>query len=71
MSAAPDFRRLAIALALGLIARLALIIPGFGNLNDPDLYLPLAHSVAEGRGFCLHAGQPTANRPPLYPLMAA
>jgi hypothetical protein len=37
-------------------------------MEDPDNYLPLARSLAEGRGFSLD-GRLTAYRPPLYPLM--
>jgi 4-amino-4-deoxy-L-arabinose transferase-like glycosyltransferase len=71
MSAKSDLLRLLIVLALGLVARLALIIPGFGTLNDPDWYLPLARSLAEGRGFSFGNGLPTAYRPPLYPIVIA
>ena len=41
-----------------------------GPLDDPDNYLPLATSLAEGRGFALD-GHLTAYRPPLYPLVLA
>src|SRR5438270_12168935 len=69
MSISSDSRRLLAVLALGLIARVAVIVPGFGTLTDPDLYLPLARSLAAGRGFCLWEGVPSAGRPPLYPLL--
>jgi hypothetical protein len=71
MSAKSDLHRLLIVLVLGLVARLALIVPGFGTLNDPDMYLPLARSLAEGRGYVLGSGRPTAYRPPLYPIVIA
>jgi 4-amino-4-deoxy-L-arabinose transferase-like glycosyltransferase len=54
--------------AVALLARLAVIVPGFGRLDDPDNYLMLARSLAEGRGYAL-GGKPTAYRPPLYPLV--
>ncbi len=69
MSTMPDLRRLLVVLVVGLVARVAVLAPGFGTLTDPDLYLPLARSLASGRGFCLWAGMPTAHRPPLYPIL--
>ena len=66
-----DRRRLLAVLALGLVARVAVIAPGFGALDDPDLYLPLARSLAAGHGLCLWKGMPTAQRPPLYPILLA
>ena len=66
-----DFRLLSIVLGLALVSRVALILPGFGALSDPDNYLPLARSLADGRGFRLPDGGPTAYRPPLYPLLLA
>jgi hypothetical protein len=69
MFATSDRLRLFLVLALGLAARLALIVPGLGTLNDPDMYLPLARSLAEGHGFSLGNGVPTAYRPPLYPIV--
>lgn len=60
-----------IAVAAAL-ARLAVIAPLWGRVpNDPDLYLPLARSLATGHGFALWDGRPTAYRPPLYPLFLA
>ena len=41
-----------------------------GNLDDPDNYLPLAHSLIQGQGFAIN-GRPTAYRPPLYPIVLA
>lgn len=58
-------------LAAALVARLAVIVPGFGTLSDIDNYLPLARSLAEGRGFALPDVGPTAYRPPLYPIILA
>jgi hypothetical protein len=55
---------------LAAVARLAVVARGSGSLDDPDNYLPLARSLAEGRGFALK-GRPTANRPPFYPLVLA
>jgi hypothetical protein len=46
------------------------MLTGLGRLDDPDHYLTLASSLAEGRGFSLE-GRPTAYRPPLYPIMLA
>ncbi|HMB04698.1 MAG TPA: phospholipid carrier-dependent glycosyltransferase [Isosphaeraceae bacterium] len=56
--------------AAALLARLAVIVTGFGRLDDPDNYLVLARSLAAGRGFALD-GHPTAYRPPLYPVVLA
>ncbi|MBW3542460.1 MAG: hypothetical protein KY476_19515 [Planctomycetes bacterium] len=39
--------------------------------HDRDSYLALGRRVAEGRGYTDPAGQPTAYRPPLYPLLIA
>lgn len=50
----------------GLLARAS--STGTGQLEDPDNYLPLARSLAAGRGFSFD-GRPTAYRPPLYPLV--
>ena len=59
---------LAAVVAVGVLARLALMVPGFGLRTDPDGYLVLARSLAEGKGFAL-GGRPTAYRPPLYPIL--
>lgn len=53
-----------------IVARAGVMARGFGALDDPDNYLVLARSLAEGRGFQLR-GRPTAYRPPLYPLVLA
>jgi 4-amino-4-deoxy-L-arabinose transferase-like glycosyltransferase len=59
--------RLGLAVLVGLALRLAAIL-SVSTVDDPDNYLPLARSLAEGRGFSI-AGKPTAYRPPLYPLI--
>lgn len=61
---------LAALIVLSVAARVAVLARGFGGLDDPDNYLPLARSVVEGRGYTLD-GRPTAYRPPLYPLVLA
>jgi hypothetical protein len=63
---------LALLLLLAAGARLALALPALGRspLPDPDNYLALARSVAEGQGYRLQ-GRLTAYRPPLYPLTLA
>lgn len=63
--------------SVGLIARLFLLMIS-GNLpigplsgvGDQDRYQTLADNLFEGRGFT-YAGQPTAFRPPLYPMFLA
>jgi hypothetical protein len=69
----PGWRRALAAVVLaGLLARGVLLAQALktGALDDPDNYLPLARSLASGRGFALD-GRPTAYRPPLYPLALA
>ena len=62
---------LAALIALAVAARLAVIAPRLGQPpDDPDNYLPLARTLAEGRGFLIN-GRPSAYRPPLYPLVLA
>lgn len=62
---------LAGVVVVALLARLALIAPRVGRpADDPDNYLPLARSLAQGRGFAIN-GRPTAYRPPLYPWLLA
>src|SRR5205814_6900316 len=64
-------RALAAVLALAVATRLAVMVPAARRpLEDPDNYLPLARSLAAGRGFVLR-GRPTAYRPPFYPLLLA
>ncbi|WP_406695233.1 dolichyl-phosphate-mannose-protein mannosyltransferase [Singulisphaera sp. Ch08] len=43
-------------------------MPSIGQLDDPDRYLVVAQSLADGEGFAVN-GRPTAYRPPLYPLL--
>jgi 4-amino-4-deoxy-L-arabinose transferase-like glycosyltransferase len=64
--------RLAAAVAaIAVVARLGLALPRLGSApDDPDNYLPLAASLAEGRGLSF-GGRPTAYRPPLYPMLLA
>ncbi|WP_169977054.1 dolichyl-phosphate-mannose-protein mannosyltransferase [Tautonia rosea] len=56
---------------IGLAFRAALML-SFRHTppSDPDNYLMLAQSLAEGQGFRI-ADRPTAYRPPLYPLALA
>lgn len=55
------------AITVRLIAAFAHSAP---LASDPDGYVALAGSLAEGRGFVDPAtGEPTAFRPPLYPLL--
>jgi 4-amino-4-deoxy-L-arabinose transferase-like glycosyltransferase len=53
-----------------ILVRLAVMLTGLARLDDPDHYLTLARSLADGRGFALE-GRPTAYRPPLYPILLA
>jgi len=55
---------------VALLVRLAIMTPGGGRFDDPDNYLPLARSIAEGEGLS-RDGKPTAYRPPLYPIILA
>jgi 4-amino-4-deoxy-L-arabinose transferase-like glycosyltransferase len=61
---------LAAIVTLAVLARLVVIGPGYGRLDDPDKYLVLARSLAAGQGLALK-GRPTAYRPPLYPVLLA
>src|SRR5260370_19206282 len=63
--------------SVGLIARLFLLkssgnlpIGPLSGVGDEDRYQTLADNLFEGRGFT-YAGQPTAFRPPLYPMFLA
>jgi len=51
-----------------VLIRLALMAGSLNRLDDPDHYLTLARSIAEGRGFAIDS-RPTAYRPPLYPIL--
>ncbi|WP_435005750.1 ArnT family glycosyltransferase [Tundrisphaera lichenicola] len=56
--------------AAAIAVRITVMATGLGRLEDPDRYLILARSLADGEGFCFH-GRPTAYRPPLYPILLA
>ena len=44
----------------------------FENLQvDRDAYLAIAQNLLDGNGYCSTVNQPTAFRPPLYPLLVA
>lgn len=64
---------LAGVLVAGTALRIAACVVLSGNLaNDRDIYLALADGIAEGRGYSSPGStEPTAFRPPLYPLMLA
>jgi 4-amino-4-deoxy-L-arabinose transferase-like glycosyltransferase len=53
---------------LAVLLRAAVMARGSVAFDDPDNYLPMARSLASGRGFAFK-GRPTAYRPPLYPLL--
>jgi Dolichyl-phosphate-mannose-protein mannosyltransferase len=55
---------------LSVALRGAVMVQKSAAFDDPDNYVPLARSVAEGNGF-VQRGRPTAYRPPLYPLLLA
>jgi len=62
---------------LGLAGRIALLVLAanrpvgqFSGIGDQVRYMTLADSIFQGNGFT-YAGQPTALRPPLYPLLLA
>lgn len=66
-----------IASILGFAVRVMLLVLAgnqqvarFSGTGDQIRYLTLADSIFQGRGFT-YAGEPTALRPPLYPLMLA
>ncbi len=59
-----------VVIVLALALRGLAMSRGPACFDDPDNYLSLARSLAEGKGLSL-AGRPTAYRPPLYPIMLA
>jgi hypothetical protein len=62
---------LSVVVVLALALRAALMIAVGSRLPaDPDNYLPLARSLAEGHGLTFN-GRATAYRPPLYPIVLA
>ena len=75
MQSSKAFRKsIYVALAIGGCARFAFLILFFSNLNDdPDAYRQIAENVATngvyGQAFGEGPTQPTAFRPPLYPLI--
>ena len=74
----PFFTRVALVIALlGLAVRTAVVVLAgdrpvgqFSGVGDQVRYLTLADSIFQGNGFT-YAGQSTALRPPLYPLLLA
>jgi hypothetical protein len=60
-------------LALGLGLRIAVVATHSSELStDRDAYLGIAQGIWEGRGYSTPGSrQPTAYRPPLYPLLLA
>jgi 4-amino-4-deoxy-L-arabinose transferase-like glycosyltransferase len=58
-----------LVLLIALAARIVVAFPALSKPpNDPDGYLTLARSLADGHGFRL-VGRLTAYRPPLYPIV--
>ena len=67
-----SLKHLAIVLLLAFALRAAIVIAQFDRLGvDTDAYLAIAERLQAGDGFCSVRGQPTAFRPPLYPLLVA
>ena len=65
---------LRVALALGLIVRLAVFwhTPALGpQIEDEQHYVQIAENILTGQGFARIPGQPTSIRPPLYPGVVA
>lgn len=58
------------AMLVAVVIRLVVMAHAGGRFDDPDNYLPLARSIAEGDGLARN-GKPTAYRPPLYPIILA
>jgi 4-amino-4-deoxy-L-arabinose transferase-like glycosyltransferase len=56
--------------ALAIALRAAAMLAGGGRFQDPDNYIALARSLADGNGLSWK-GRPTAYRPPLYPMILA
>lgn len=57
-------------LLVGVQLRIVAVVLRFENLQvDTDAYLAIAQNLLDGYGYCSVPGQPTAFRPPLYPLM--
>jgi 4-amino-4-deoxy-L-arabinose transferase-like glycosyltransferase len=47
------------------------ILPPLEITSDASQYNEIAHSITDGKGYALKSGDPTAIRPPLYPLFLA
>ena len=64
-------RHVTVSLCLiALIVRLAVLFVWHDHLHeDRDAYVGIAKQVAAGNGFSNVSGQPTAFRPPLYPVL--
>ncbi len=60
-----------LALALRAMFWLEVAGPSAPLRGDEIDYDAIARSVASGNGFSLSAGEPTASRPPLYPILLA
>lgn len=59
-------------LLLTSLIRIIAVAVRFENLSiDTDNYLAIAQNLMDGQGYCSSPGQPTAFRPPLYPLLVA
>ena len=59
-------------LLLACMLRITAVLLRFENIHvDRDAYLAIAKNLLDGHGFCSTISQPTAFRPPLYPLMVA
>ncbi len=59
-------------LLMGLLLRVGIVALRFDQLSvDTDAYLAIAERCLASDGFCSVAGQPTAYRPPLFPLLVA
>lgn len=59
-------------LGVALVLRLGILVLQSEHLQrDIDAYLAIAEQLASGNGFAGTGGDPTAYRPPLYPLMLA
>ncbi len=59
-------------LLLACLLRIFAVLLRFENIHvDRDAYLAIAENLLGGHGFCSTIGQPTAFRPPLYPIMVA
>ena len=67
-----SLKPLVIVLLLAFTLRVAVVISQFARLTiDTDAYLAIAERLQAGDGFCSVSGQPSAFRPPLYPLLVA